>query len=138
MRTLQVTSAIAAACSVLMWCFLLVQPVLPMNPSAATDAGFIILAGGMLIGLLAAFIGLVAGATLGPHPAWRIRILTGSHALTIVLTGVVVLWAFVFPQSGWELLALPGGVMIGQLPAICVLTAYLWTRSSPRQDRPIG
>ncbi|WP_182358361.1 hypothetical protein [Tomitella gaofuii] len=141
MRTLQGTSAVAAVCSVLMWGFLLVQPVLPVSAFVAVDAGFAVFVGGMLVGLLAAFVGLVASASLGPRPAWRLRILAGGHALTLILTGVVVLWAFVFPRSGWELLALPGGVMIGQLPAVCILAAGLWSRRAgvPRgQDRPIG
>ncbi|WP_200176189.1 hypothetical protein [Tomitella cavernea] len=112
-----------------------------MSASAAVDAGFVVFVGGMLIGHLAAFVGLVASASLGPRPAWRHRILAGSHALTIILSGAVVLWAFVFPQSGWELLALPCGVMIGQLPAVCVLAAGMVSRRagpSHVQDRLVG
>lgn len=104
--------------------------VLSYGAGVGVDSSFVVMVCGTVVGLIAAVLGISASGFIRAGPTRHIRVLTGSHAFSIVLAGAVALWAFGFPRTGWELLALPGSIMIGQLPAIGVLAAELLQRRS--------
>ncbi len=104
--------------------------VLSYGAGVGVDSSFVVMVCGTVVGLIAAVLGISASGFIRTGPTRHIRVLTGSHAFSIVLAGAVALWAFGFPRTGWELLALPGSIMIGQLPAIGVLAAELLQRRS--------
>lgn len=91
------------------------------------------------IGLAAAFIAVIAGPfalARGADRAWipALVIFLGQLA-TVVLAGTILVWAWKFPTTGWELLALPASLMLGQVVvAIGVGVELVRRRRSRRQD----
>ena len=91
------------------------------------------------IGLAAACVAVVAGPfalARRTDGAWIPALVTLLGQLaTLALAGAILVWALKFPTTGWELLALPASLMLGQVVvAIGVGVELVHRRRSRRQD----
>nr|WP_240945621.1 hypothetical protein [Rhodococcus sp. HNM0569] len=73
------------------------------------------------IGWVAASVGAVAGVVVlarrTRRRAWLpLLLMTIGHCATLLLVLAIVVWAFAFASTGWELITLPASLMLGQLP----------------------
>lgn len=92
-----------------------------------------------LLGLPAALVGAVAGVVVIARRVgrgWPGPTMAAGQLLTWALAAAVIVWALWFPSTGWELIALPYALMLGQLVVAAGLAAVVirQLRGAPRQS----
>ncbi|MCA1008238.1 hypothetical protein LCL87_21225 [Rhodococcus hoagii] len=118
MRTLASASVVSVLCGVSVWLFVAPQLV----SSGMVEPGPLI---GLMvviptpIGLIAALAGAVAGIVLLVRRRRQAGVgallMTLGQFVTVGLGVWIVVWAFGFGTTGWELIALPSSLLVGQL-----------------------
>lgn len=117
MKLLRIVSIISVLCTVLILLF--VVPQLAMSGVVAVDIGFgpmVVLP--TLIGLPCSFAGAVVGTACVLQHRTRgtaTVLLTLGQVTTMALAAAIVVWAFGYASTGWELITLPTALMVGQL-----------------------
>ncbi|WP_433604632.1 hypothetical protein [Prescottella agglutinans] len=118
MRTLTTASAVSTLCGLSIWLFAAPQ----LAGSEVVEPGpffelMVVLP--TPIGLIAAMVAMVAGVIVLVRRSARVwgatLVTTLGQAVTVVLAAAIVLWAMEFGSTGWELIALPVSLMVGQL-----------------------
>ncbi|WP_447816427.1 hypothetical protein [Rhodococcus sp. C26F] len=88
-----------------------------------------------LIGLPCSFVGAVVGMACVFQQRTRggaTALMALGHVTTVALAAAIVVWAFGFASTGWELIALPTALMIGQVIAAAgLIVAYKQRGSVP-------
>lgn len=137
MKTLTIASAVSVLCTLSIWLFTV--PPLVRNGQVDVDAGFeLMVVFPTLLGLPASLVGAVAGGVvLIRHTSrgWPGPTMAAGQLLTWSLAAAIIVWAMAFATSGWELLALPFALMLGQLVVAAGLAAVVVRRlrGAPRQ-----
>lgn len=139
MRTLATASVVSVLCAASVWLFVAPQLV----SSGMVEPGPLI---GLMvvlptpIGLIAALVGVVAGVVLlvrrRRHTGVGPLLTTFGQFVTVGLAVWIVVWAFGFGTTGWELIALPSSLLVGQLiVAAGLLTTVVTGRRRMRARR---
>lgn len=140
MRTLATASVVSVLCAASVWLFVAPQLV----SSGMVEPGPLI---GLMvvlptpIGLIAALVGVVAGIVLVVRRRRQAGVgpllMTLGQFVTVGLAVWIVVWAFGFGTTGWELIALPSSLLVGQLVvAAGLLAAVVAGRRRSRARRP--
>ncbi|WP_458682810.1 hypothetical protein [Prescottella equi] len=135
MRTLATASVVSVLCAASVWLFVAPQLVSSGMVEPGPLIGLMVVLP-TLIGLVAALAGAVAGmvvlvrrrrrrAGVGP------LLMTLGQFVTVGLGVWIVVWAFGFGTTGWELIALPSSLLVGQL----IVAAGLLTTVVARRRR---
>ncbi|UZF46671.1 hypothetical protein [Rhodococcus rhodochrous] len=136
MRTLWAVSVVSVLCAVAMWVFAVPQ----LAFSGAVDVGpffGLMMVLPTLIGLPCAVAGAVAGTVCVVRQRarnWTSNLMTLGQVVTVALAVTIVVWALAFASTGWELLALPTSLMVGQI----VVAAGLVKAGRPRMSRSVS
>ncbi|MGW0042276.1 hypothetical protein [Rhodococcus sp. NPDC003348] len=118
MKMLVTASVVSVLCFVSVWLYVMPQLV----SSGVIEPGpffelMVVLP--TPIGLVAALVGAVAGVIVlvrGTARVWVPPLLmTLGQLTTLVLAVAIVVWALQFGSTGWELIALPVSLMLGQV-----------------------
>ncbi|MFD6881468.1 hypothetical protein [Rhodococcus sp. NPDC060084] len=91
-----------------------------------------------LVGLPCSLAGAIVGTAciLRRHTRGRATVLMAlGQVTTVALAATIVVWAFGFASTGWELVALPTALMVGQVMVAAGLVVAFTQRSgcSPRR-----
>lgn len=128
MKTLRFASILSVSCTVVILLF--VVPSLVLSGVVEVSGGFeYMVVFPTLIGLLCALIASIVGAACVLQRRTRMVatvVMTLGQVTTIVLSAAIVVWAFNFGTTGWELLVLPSALICGQ---ILVAVGLLWRRA---------
>ncbi|WP_068165776.1 hypothetical protein [Rhodococcus phenolicus] len=133
MRTLWAVSVVSLLCTVAMWVFAVPQLVF----SGVIDVGpyfGLMMVLPTLVGLPCAVAGTIAGIVCVVRQRarnWAANLMTLGQVVTVALAVAIVVWALGFATTGWELIALPTSLMIGQI----VVVAGLIKAGRPRMPR---
>ncbi|GAB2664729.1 hypothetical protein ABI214_09495 [Prescottella soli] len=134
MKTLTAASAVSVLCTVSVWLFVVPQLVSTgmVEPGPLFELMVVL---PTPIGLIAALVGAAAGLFGLVRRGVRVDIARLLMALgqiaTVVLAVVIIVWALEFGSTGWELMALPASLLLGQI----VVAAGLFTGASVRLRR---
>ncbi|MGC0365902.1 hypothetical protein ABH922_003886 [Rhodococcus sp. 27YEA15] len=91
------------------------------------------------VGLIASLVGAVAGVgglVRRTDRTWAAALTTLGQVITWVLAIVIVVWSQNFGTTGWELLALPGSLLVGQTVVAAGLITAAITRPTPQRGIP--
>lgn len=116
MQMLRTVSIISVLCTVPIWLFAVPQLVF---------AGVVEVGGGIeimvvfptLLGIPISFAGAIAGAVCIIQRrlrGWAMILTAVGQMTTIALAAAIIVWALAFASTGWELIALPSALMLGQ------------------------
>ncbi|MFC4604426.1 hypothetical protein [Rhodococcus kronopolitis] len=142
MKMLMTASAVSVLCFVSVWLYVMPQ----LASSGVIEPGpffELMVVFPTLIGLMAAAVGAVAGVVVllrGTARVWVPPLLMGLGQLTtLVLAVAIVVWALQFGSTGWELIALPASLMLGQvLVAVGLVTDVVRRRRGVRAQGALG
>ncbi|MEV4633560.1 hypothetical protein AB0J79_09995 [Rhodococcus coprophilus] len=97
-----------------------------------------------LLVVLPTLVGLpcsLAGAIVGTACVLRRRtrgtatvLMTLGQVITMALAAAIAVWAFGFASTGWELIALPAALMVGQVMVAAGLVTALTPRTCTHLD----
>lgn len=140
MKMLRTTSIISVLCTL----SILIYVVPPLLSPGVVEVGG---RGLELLVVLPTVVGLpcsVAGAVAGTGCVLRRRtrgaptvLMALGQVTTVALAAAVMVWAFGFASTGWELVALPAALMVGQLMVAAGLVVA-FTQRSASSRRPVG
>ncbi|MDV2476165.1 hypothetical protein F8M49_13895 [Rhodococcus zopfii] len=135
MRTLWAASVVSVLCTVAMWVFAVPQLVF----SGVVDVGplfGLMMVLPTLIGLPCAVAGALAGTICAVRQRarnWATNLMALGQVTTVALAVAIVVWALAFASTGWELIALPTSLMVGQI----VVAVGLIKAGRPRMPRAV-
>jgi hypothetical protein len=118
MKTLTTVSVVSVLCAASIWLF--VAPHLIASGMVEAGGQFfeLMVVLPTLVGVVTSLIGSVVGVTeFFPRSErrWAKTLMALGQALTLALAIAIVVWALAFGSTGWELLALPMSLMLGQI-----------------------
>ncbi|MFD6858207.1 hypothetical protein ACFWCF_12845 [Rhodococcus sp. NPDC060090] len=123
MKTLWSVSAVSVLCTTVMWLFSVPQLVL----SGVIDVGpffGLLMVLPTLIGLPCALAGALVGIVCVFRQRarrWAVNLMAFGQCVTVALAIAIVVWAIGFATTGWELIALPTSLMVGQVVVVAGL-----------------
>ncbi|GGC57602.1 hypothetical protein IEU95_07375 [Hoyosella rhizosphaerae] len=130
MKTLTVSSAISVLCAVVVVLYFV--PQLLLNGVVEINAAFeLMVVLPTLVGVASSFVGalfgliaLVRRVDLG----WAKILMAVGQVVSWALVIVVIVWATKFGSTGWELLALPHALLVGQFVVATGLVTAVYRR----------
>ncbi|MFI6756089.1 hypothetical protein ACIBF4_13890 [Rhodococcus coprophilus] len=132
MKMLRTVSIISVLCTVA----ILIYVVPQLAVSGVVEVGG---RGLELLVVLPTLVGLpcsFAGAIVGTACVLRRRtrgtatvLMALGQVITVALAAAIVVWAFGFASTGWELVALPTALMVGQVMVVAGLLVARTSRS---------
>ncbi|WP_241387377.1 hypothetical protein [Rhodococcus sp. CH91] len=140
MKMLRATSIISVLCTL----SILIYVVPPLLSPGVVEVGG---RGLELLVVLPTLVGLpcsLAGAVVGTACILQRRtrgpatvLMALGQVATVALAAAILVWAFGFASTGWELVALPAALMVGQLMVAAGLVVT-FTQRSASSRRTIG
>ncbi|MFD4294009.1 hypothetical protein ACFWPA_15975 [Rhodococcus sp. NPDC058505] len=117
MKTLTIASFVTVLCTVSIW--LCTALAIALEGQVDLDERFVVMVVyPTILGLLASLVGAAAGVAILVRRAshgWPGTAMAVGQLLTWALAIGIIVWAMVFPSTGWELIALPLALMLGQV-----------------------
>lgn len=117
MRVSTGAAAVSVVCGAAVWLYAAPQLVSTGFVEAGELLGLLIVVP-TPVGLMASLVGVVAGVVgiaRGTDRSWTGAVVTVGQIITWVVVALVVAWSRADDATGWELLALPASLMVGQV-----------------------
>ncbi|MDG3011809.1 hypothetical protein G4X40_16815 [Rhodococcus sp. D2-41] len=131
MRVSTGAAVVSVVCGAAVWLYVAPQLVSTGLVEAGELLGLLIVVP-TPVGLLASLVGVVAGVVgiaRGTDRSWTGALMTVGQIVTWAVVALVVAWSRADDATGWELLALPASLMVGQVLVVAGLIAgRVWRR----------
>lgn len=133
MKTLTIASAVSVLCTVSIW--LCVALGMTLRGQVDLDELFVVMVMyPTLVGLIASLVGAAVGAAIlirRSGRGWSGTTMAAGQLLTWALAVAIIVWALAFGSTGWELLAVPFSLMLGQIIVAVGLFTVVIRRRRP-------